>query len=62
MILEQAQEIAALKQKLLRTEDESYQDLQKKVAHKKSNSAEADLVVAFGSIKLSCNMNVKSAM
>ena len=62
MILEQAQEIAALKQKLLRTEDESYQDLQKKVAPKKLNSAEADLVTAFCSIKLSCNVNVKSVM
>ncbi len=61
MILEQAQEIAALKQKLLRIE-ESYQDLQKKVAPKKLNSAEADLVTAFCSIKLSCNMNVKSVM
>ncbi len=61
MILEQAQEIAALKQKLLRI-DESYQDLQKKVAPKKLNSAEAYLVMAFCSIKLSCNMNVKSVM
>ncbi len=61
VILEQAREIAELKQKLLRAE-ESYQ-MKRELARKKSDTAEADLLVlAFCNIELSCKMNAKSVM
>ncbi len=61
VILEQAREIAELKQNLLQAE-ESYQR-KREFARKKSDTAKADLLVsAFCNIKLSCKMNAKSVM
>jgi hypothetical protein len=61
VFLEQAGEIAELKQKLLQVE-ESYQK-KREFARKKSDIAEADLLVSvFCNIKLSCKMNAKSVM
>ncbi len=61
MILEQAQEIAELKQKLLRRAATSAQQSTK--CKNKSNTAETDLLVlGFSNIKLSYEMNAKAIM
>ena len=61
VILEQAQEIAELKQKLLRRAATSAQQSTK--CKNKSNTAETDLLVlGFSNIKLSYEMNAKAIM
>ena len=61
VILEQAQEIAELKQKLLRRAATSAQQSTK--CKNKSDTAETDLLVlGFSNIKLSNKMNAKAIM
>jgi hypothetical protein len=63
VILEQAQEIAELKQKLLRRAATSAQQSTECSKNTKSDTAETDLLVlGFSNIKLSYKMNAKAVM